>query len=97
MRLSRASAGRRFDSGLPAPSAGSVIHLIFEQRRIPRTTTRKERREMDRWRRRTQREFRRNADRVVELLREADLPANFRLRVIDRIVNPPVMAPPPLP
>ena len=52
---------------------------------------------MDRWRRRTQREFRRNADRVVELLREADLPANFRLRVIDRIVNPPVMASPPLP
>lgn len=70
--------------------------LMFNPKVLPRTMTRKEWRDIDRWRRLTQKDLRAAAQREEETLRHMceDLGAFGTARLvqrIDRMVNPPVL------
>ena len=70
-----------------------MLALLFNQRAIPRSTMRSEWREIDRWRRKTQREI----DRLTMNGREAM--QNFgafghtemHIQLAERMINPPVL------
>lgn len=76
-----------------------MFRLVFDHSRIPRTTTRKEWREIDRWRRITERQVKKAVAEEHELLRRNldMLPPETRARMIDRMINPPLMVYPELP
>ena len=79
-----------------------MTRLVFNADKIARTTTRSEWREIDRWRRVTQRELSKHDAAMIAMLREplSDLAAfgqaQMRADVIQSIVNPPIMVYPPL-
>lgn len=63
-----------------------TFRLVFDQGRIPRTTTRAEWRKIDRWRRTTMRTIRESE----EGLRNG-LVAFGSVKIAERLINPPIM------
>lgn len=78
------------------------MELIFNANRIPRTTTRKEWREMWRWKRVTTKVLRHWQEENIEVLREFHnrvlLEGSAQMRIRDNLVaeliNPPLLIPP---
>ena len=69
------------------------VQLLFNQRAIPRTTTRQEWREIDRWRRSTQRitaeHTRDMSDAIGHLVAFGQVAV--AIDVTERLINPPVI------
>jgi hypothetical protein len=70
--------------------------LLFDQKRLPRSMKREEWREVDRWRRITQRKLREATERDADAIRRAreELGAfgsATLLLAAERLVNPPVL------
>lgn len=69
--------------------------LVFNHEAIPRTTTREQWREIDRWRRTTQKRLRFLAqERAKNLATLGITDLEYRTRLANEIVNPPVYPPP---
>ncbi len=68
-----------------------TFRLIFDQSRVPRTTTRAEWREIDRWRRNTEKDCRENEERLLGYIGTFGSTA-----LAETLINPPVCIYPPL-
>lgn len=69
-----------------------MIRLIFQPERIPRTTTRAQWHEIDRWRRVTQRELCRQAeDQRTQIGLLMPVRPQMAARMAEKLINPAVM------
>lgn len=68
------------------------MELVFDYRRIPRSTTRAEWIEIWRWKRVTQHQLKRSlAEQIALLVTHQNMPSTIRADMIDCIVNPPLV------
>lgn len=69
-----------------------MIRLLFNAAAIPRTTTREQWREIDRWRRVTERTLRAERDRqIANMITYGTSHPELLGDFIDRAINPPIM------
>ena len=67
------------------------MQLVFDQRRIPRSTTRKEWREMDRWRRNAQRRIRERVEAQTAAFQVFGVNSRQGEEFMERLIRPPVL------
>lgn len=68
-----------------------MLQLYFDNSKFPRTTTRKEWKEIWRWKRVTEQQLEESSKKYIEVLKLPNLPEHIRVGLLDRIMYPPIL------